>query len=205
MFDYTSDRTGKPRVIFRPVQRITVATMDQHTVQPTLTMGAADRSRQFAELLERHRGIVLKIAASYSREAHGRADLAQEIAAQLWRAFPRWDGARPFATWMYRIALNVAISSLRELSQRDRHDVPLDVDLLGSISDDGTAGENDERVRLLHRCIQRLDPLNRALLLLYLDERSHAEIADVLGLTETNVATKIGRLKLRLRNEMTEA
>lgn len=179
-------------------------------MEPTLSaqapsVQAADRSRQFGELLERHRGIVLKVAASYARDAHDRADLAQEIAAQLWRAFARFDGARPFTTWMYRIALNVAISALRERGRRERHAVALDVDLHEAIGDDGRQTEDGERVRALHRCIRRLDPLNRALLLLYLEERSQAEIADVLGLTQTNVATRIGRLKQRLRDEMRDA
>ena len=73
-----------------------------------------DAQQRFQELLERHRGIVVKVAGSYAWHAEDRADLAQEIAAQLWRAFPRYDAARAFSTWMYRIALNVAISFARD-------------------------------------------------------------------------------------------
>lgn len=170
-------------------------------MQPTLTMDAAGRSRQFAELIRRHRGIVLKIAASYGRDAHEREDLAQEIAAQSWRAFPRYDAARPFATWMYRIALNVAIAALR--ARRDDATVPLDVDLHDTPGDGGDP-EAEQRLRLLRACIARQDPLDRALLLLYLDERSYSEIAEILGISVTNVATKLGRLKLRLRAELSE-
>jgi RNA polymerase sigma-70 factor (ECF subfamily) len=160
------------------------------------------RERFHAEL-ERHRGIVLKVAASYCRDPHDRADLAQEIAAQLWHAFPRYDGTRTFSTWMYRIALNVAISFRRSSGRRERHTVGWDDGAhdVAAAANDGAAGE---RIAALYRCIDRLDPLNRALLLLYLDERSQREIADILGLTETNVATKIGRLKLRLRADLSD-
>jgi RNA polymerase sigma factor (sigma-70 family) len=172
-------------------------------MQQSLAMDAAERGRQFRELLERHRGIVRKVAATYASAAHDRADLAQEIAAQLWRAFPKYDGRRAFSTWMYRIALNVAISSLRSGHQRERHDVPLDERLHDTATESCDDTDAAERVRLLYHCIDRLDPLNRALLLLYLEERSQREIADILGLSETNVATKIGRLKVRIREEMT--
>jgi RNA polymerase sigma factor (sigma-70 family) len=165
-----------------------------------LTMAAADRSGTFRELLERHRRIVFKVASTYCRDPHDRADLAQEIAAQLWRSFPAYDGQRVFSTWMYRIALNVAISFRRHSGLRSRHVVALD-EGLHDLAADG-APSQDDSVQALYRCIDKLDPLNRALLLLYLDERSQREIADILGISETNVATKIGRLKLRLRDEM---
>jgi RNA polymerase sigma-70 factor (ECF subfamily) len=161
----------------------------------------ADAAAQFGALLERHRGIVLKVASTYCRNQADRDDLAQEIAVQLWRSFPRFDPARTFSTWMYRIALNVAISFIRSRHVRDRHSVPLDERVHDTTDERRTDTEADERTTLLYALIDRLDPLNRALLLLYLDERSHREIADVLGITETNVATKIGRLKQRLREE----
>jgi len=165
---------------------------------------AIDLSKEFHELLERHRKIVFKVAASYCRHPDDRADLAQEITTQLWRAFPAYDGQRLFSTWMYRIALNVAISFRRTAQLRDGHAVALDADL-HDIADERADPESDEQVRALYRCIDRLDPLNRALLLLYLDEKSQREIADILGISETNVATKIGRLKQRIRNDMANA
>jgi RNA polymerase sigma factor (sigma-70 family) len=170
--------------------------------QDTTIMAAADLSEQFRELLERHRKIVFKVANTYCRDAHDRADLAQEIAAQLWRAFPGYDSQRAFSTWMYRIALNVAISFRRSSGLRECHTIALD-DELHDLA--GADDAPDERVHLLYRCIDKLDPLNRALLLLYLDERNQREIAEILGITETNVATKIGRLKERLHRDMVEA
>lgn len=161
-----------------------------------------DAQQRFQELLERHRGIVVKVAGSYAWHAEDRADLAQEIAAQLWRAFPRYDAARAFSTWMYRIALNVAISFARDHGQRDKRNVPLDEEMHELADDDVADHERQQHVRLLHRFIRRQQPLDRALLLLYLEDRSQREMAEILGLTETNIATKIGRLKQRLRDEL---
>lgn len=172
-------------------------------MEQTLTMTTADRDGQFRELLERHRGIVFKVANSYARSAQDREDLAQEIAVQLWRAFPKYDGARAFSTWMYRVALNVAISHLRERSRYESHHEALDIAVHDAAASDA-APDADARIRELHRCMARLDPLDRALLVLYLDERSQRDIAEILGISETNVATKIGRLKERLRNDMSE-
>ena len=161
---------------------------------------ARTRRDRFSELLEQHRKIVFKVANSYARLADDRADLAQEIRAQLWRAFPRYDESRSFSTWMYRIALNIAISHLRDAERRDTHTLPLDESahentLVGSIA------EPDERVRALEKFMAQLDALNRALMLLVLEERSYREIAEILGLSETNVATRISRLKQRIRND----
>jgi RNA polymerase sigma-70 factor (ECF subfamily) len=173
-------------------------------MEQTITMDAADRSQQFQELLERHRGILFKVANTYCRDPHDRADLAQEIATQAWRSFASYDSTRVFSTWMYRVALNVAISFRRNSGQHEQHTVAFDADLHDHAAEN-TDVENDDRVRALYRCIDALDPLNRALLILYLDERSQREIAEILGISETNVATKIGRLKERLRNDMSEA
>lgn len=159
-----------------------------------------DARDSFGDLLQQHRGIVFKIANSYATHPEDRADLAQEIAAQLWRAWPGYDDRRTITTWMYRIALNVAISQLRGRSLRDRHHVPFDE---GLHDIDDHAGGPDHDLRVLQQVIARLPPMDRALMLLYLEERSQREIAEILGITETNVATKIGRLKQRIRSELT--
>ncbi len=166
--------------------------------------GLDERQARFQALLEQHRGIVLKVAHTYRRNDADREDLAQEICAQLWRSFGRYDEARPFSTWMYRIALNVAISRARYDGVHNPPTAPIDGEKAALIPA-RAAREPDERIEVLNRVIARLDPLNRALALLYLEERSYQEIADVLGLTKTNVATKISRLKERIRTELTAA
>lgn len=159
---------------------------------------ADETQARFEALFAEHRRIALKVAGTYCADPEDRRDVAQEIAAQLWRAFPAYDESRPFSTWMYRIALNVAISWVRRAS-RDRM-VPVDGASLESVaSPEPEETEADERVRILRRFIAELGDLDRALVLLYLDERSYREMSDVLGITETNVATKLGRIKERIR------
>jgi RNA polymerase sigma factor (sigma-70 family) len=120
------------------------------------TLTGADADAQFAELLERHRGIVFKVAATYCRNPADREDVAQEIVTQLWRAFPRFDATRPFSTWMYRIALNVAISFVRASSVRERHTVALDE--THDVEDSSAIpSDEDERAKLLYAFVDGLD------------------------------------------------
>ena len=156
-------------------------------------------AQAFDALLQRHRGIVLKIAGSYARGAEDRADLAQEIAMQLWRAWPSYDPARSFSTWMYRIALNTAISHLRAQAPASR-DVPLDGHADALVAEGAFDPETHERLGLLRRFMATLGPLDRALLLLYLEERSGREMAEVLGIGQSNVSTRINRIRQRLRD-----
>jgi RNA polymerase sigma factor (sigma-70 family) len=151
----------------------------------------------FTSLLSEHKGIVLKIAHAYARSADDRADLAQEISAQLWRAFPNYDSSRTFSTWMYRVALNVAISHLREHSQRSAH-ISIDDQAIESLPVDQ---HGNEQQALLQKLLAACDPMQRALLILYLEDRSTREIAEVLGISESNVTTKLNRLKTRLREQ----
>ena len=163
---------------------------------------------RFAALLEQHRGIVFKVAATYCRHRDDRQDVAQEIAAQLWRAYPGYDPTRPFSTWMYRIALNVAISHVRSAGARAPA-VSLDDEAHdshpGLAVDDGTAQhEADQQLRALYAVIDRQSPMDRALLLLWLEDRSQREIAEVIGISESNVATKLNRLKQRIREQIAD-
>ncbi len=153
---------------------------------------------RFQALVEEHKKILYKVRNLYCRNRDDRDDLAQEIVVQLWRSFGAFDGRCQFSTWMYRIALNVAISFYRRETTRTRHVISDDERLLNAI--DETAGQSDD-LQLLYGFIAGLDPLNKALILLYLDGNNYLEIADVLGISETNVATKISRLKKTMKRE----
>ncbi|MEO0365407.1 MAG: sigma-70 family RNA polymerase sigma factor [Pseudomonadota bacterium] len=150
---------------------------------------------EFSAKLEQHRGIVSKIVFTYCSNPEDRKELAQEIAAQLWRSYRTYDSDRAFSTWMYRVALNVAILWVRRHARRIRHVVEV-----GGAVDDIAAPERaqDSRAQVLRSVIATLDPMNRALLALYLEARSYREISEILGISETNVATKISRLKRRV-------
>ena len=169
--------------------------------QPAMTRDARTEA-DFVARVERHAGIVRKIAMSYSRTPADRRDLEQEILAQLWKSFPGYDGQRAFPTWMYRVALNVAISIARSRRWRDPEPAPLDDALAETVAGDADAADREHGVRELMTFVAGLDELNRALTLLYLDERSYREIADILGISETNVATRINRVKQTLRARM---
>lgn len=160
-------------------------------------MSTTGHQRAFLERVDGHRGILLKVANAYGRSAEDREDLVQETVAQLWRSYPRFDGRAAFSTWMYRVAVNVAVSFHRGERRRPRA-VPMTESVLESVAVP-EASERDERLDLIHEFINKLEPLDRALMLFYLDDYSHAEIAGFLGISESNVGTKIGRIKERLK------
>jgi RNA polymerase sigma-70 factor (ECF subfamily) len=163
-------------------------------------MRGREQQRAFETLLREHQRIVLKVVSVYARDPEDRRDLTQEICVQLWRSFPSFDEKRArFSTWMYRVALNVAISQMRRSRQEDA----LDPQQLETLAGAEGIAEQDERIEALYGFIKQLDRLNRALILLYLEDRSYDEIAEILGISQTNVATKISRIKQKLRNQMT--
>jgi RNA polymerase sigma-70 factor (ECF subfamily) len=152
---------------------------------------------EFTALIRRHGALIHKIAFAYCREPADRDDLVQDIAAQLWRSRERYDPRFAHTTWIYRIALNVAISFYRrERRHRDQRaaidDHPIAV---------APIEPAPELARLL-RGIAALGPLDRALVVLYLEGSDHAAIAEVLGISISNVGTKLGRIKARLRDAL---
>lgn len=158
-------------------------------------------AQAFETRLDEHRGIVYKIANSYCLDGAERDDLVQEICLQLWRSYPRFDSERRFSTWMYRVALNTAISYSRVRGVRESRAAPFDEATTSGL-EAALPDERDERVELLYGFLRRLGELDRALMVLYLEDRSHREIAEILGVSETNVGTKLSRLKQKIRREM---
>lgn len=159
---------------------------------------SADQDR-FLALLGQHRKILYKVAYAYCRHPEDRRDLVQDMAIQLWQSFPRFDARVQFSTWMYRIAMNVAISFYRSEKRRIRDTLPIEDFGLDITAADGIFDEAGDNMRVLKRLIDALDEMNRALVILFLDGFSHDEIANVLGLTTTNVATRLNRIKQKLQ------
>src|SRR5947207_11527767 len=156
---------------------------------------------QFSALVEEHKGIIHKIANSYCRNAEDRKDLIQEIIVHLWKSHGRYDDRFKLSTWIYRIALNVAISAYRREKKRSERISPMEEIIIEPAAE---SEQPDPKIAALHRIIDQLDELNRALMILYLDDNSYRDIAGILGLTETNVATKINRLKLKIKEQFTQ-
>ncbi len=152
---------------------------------------------EFIEILELHKGILYKVANSYCKDPEDRKDLVQETILQLWRAYGNYNPDFKFSTWMYRIALNVAISFYRKNIIRKTSASPITDQIINfPVLDDGQ--EEDINLQLLHQFIQELRALDKALMLLFLEEKSHREIAEILGITESNVGTKMSRIKAGL-------
>jgi RNA polymerase sigma-70 factor (ECF subfamily) len=156
-----------------------------------------DKER-FLTLIGEHKGIIIKICNSYCRNKADRDDLAQEIIYQLWRSGHSFDPGQRFSTWMYRVALNVAISFYRKSIKES---------IVGSLSGeeesiaDKPADETEDNIHILQQFIYELKELERALMILYLEAKTYREIADILGISETNVATKISRVKEKLKQK----
>ncbi len=157
----------------------------------------------FLAELDAHRKILFKVAHLYCANEADRQDLMQDILIQLWRSFGRFDGRSKFSTWMYRVALNVAISWRRGQRRGLQGSVPLTDAALQNRVIDERSEETPMEVRLLlGELLERLGEFDRALILLYLEGHDHDSIGEVLGISNTNVATRIGRIKQRLRREV---
>jgi RNA polymerase sigma factor (sigma-70 family) len=164
-----------------------------------MQMTTAELQERFAARIDQHKKILWKICTMYCKNRDDREDIAQEILIQLWRSFKSFDDRCRFSTWMYRVALNVAISFYRRDKVRTRHVMAAGPHLLETVQ---AVEEQSEDVRLLYQWIEGQAPLNKALVMLYLDGNSYQEIADVLGITQTNVATKINRLKQIMKRDL---
>ena len=172
------------------------------TMSKTQQDSHSPRADRFVSLLDEHRKILYKVAGTYARGAADRQDVVQEMVVQLWRSFDRYDARSPFTTWMYRIALNVAISWFRAETRNARTIVPAGEAILEVAAAPAESKELEDGLRVLWQAIDGLDALDRALVVLYLDGQSHEAIAEVLGISSTNVGTKINRIKARLRRDL---
>jgi RNA polymerase sigma-70 factor (ECF subfamily) len=153
------------------------------------------RQARFLGLLETHQGAIRKVAALYGRNRADREDLFQEIALQLWRSFDSFRGDSAFSTFLYRVALNTALLRARGAQRRPRIDADAALEEVESPA--GRGGEAE--VERLYAAIRELQAIDRAIVLLVLEERSHEEIAAVTGLTAGNVSVRLSRCKERLR------
>ena len=157
---------------------------------------------EFLTTIDTHKKIIYKVVNSYCKNKEDRKDLEQEIIIQLWNSFDKYNAEYKYSTWMYRIALNVAISFYRKEKKWLVINDFYSEDSIYSIADENeNKTELDHNIKLLQEFINRLNELNKALMLLYLEEKPYDEIAAILGISKTNVATKISRLKLKLKKE----
>lgn len=164
-----------------------------------LMQDSEQTSPDFLTLIEANKRIIFKICNSYCRNTDDREDLAQEMIYQLWKSWSNFDSSYKLSTWMYRIALNVAISFYRA-AQKATPTILMG-DHVIEIADEDLEEGLETNLNALQQFINELNPLDRALMILYLEEKSHKEMAEIIGITSTNVATKISRIKEQLKQK----
>jgi RNA polymerase sigma-70 factor (ECF subfamily) len=154
--------------------------------------------KQFIEIVNTHQGLILKICRMYASSTADVEDLYQEIVLQLWKAFPRFQQASSVSTWMYRVALNTAISGFRRQS-RSLLQRPLGAEY-GELPVIDMPRLEMQYGRQLQAAIQSLNKFDRSLMLLYLEEKTYQEMAEILGISVSNIGVKINRIKKQLKN-----
>ena len=147
--------------------------------------------KDFAALLEKNKMIIYKISFLYSQNSTEKEDLFQDICLQLWKSYKGFRNDSQFSTWLYRVALNTAISQFRKKKVLDTNE------LIGIYYENSTI-DNDNKRNLLYKAIVQLNKIDKALILLWLEEKKYDEIADILGISKTNVSVKLVRIKEKL-------
>ncbi len=158
---------------------------------------SVDRHGMYLDILEKHKGIVFKVARSYCSNEFDREDLVQEILAQIWRSLETYNDNFKITTWMYRVALNVAISFYRKDKTIAYKHTEMEDKLLSY--DMEAERENEQNLSELYAFINGLNDIDKAVLLMYLEGESQSEIAANLDITIANVSTKISRIKQKLK------
>ena len=151
--------------------------------------------KEFLDMISAQKRIIYKVCYVYANDHDDLNDLFQEVVLNLWKSFPRYRGDSKLTTWVYRIAMNTCITFLRRSNTRPQT-IPITADVAGQFADEeGKTGQLQE----LYKLINQLGKLERALILLWLEERSYQEMADILGISKSNVAVKLNRVKEKLR------
>jgi len=156
--------------------------------------------RNFINTIEEHRGIIFKVCKMYCTNEDDSSDLYQDIVAQLWKAWKGFRGEAKISTWIYRIALNTAISGFRK-QKRNPLKNSLDAGKLTIEQEDNLKKKED--IDTLYMAIDMLSDVEKAMMMLYLDEVPYEEIASIMGITQNNVRVKMLRIREKLRKIMT--
>ena len=159
------------------------------------------KENEFIRLVDESQGIIHKVCRMYCDDETHRKDLFQEITLQLWKSYPSFRGVSKFSSWMYRVALNVAIQDFRKEKKRRFL-------FLGrfEFKEPASIPKNeykDERIEALYKAISKLDKIERAIMLLHLDEVANEEIAEIVGITQNYVRVKMSRIRTKLAQTMT--
>jgi RNA polymerase sigma-70 factor (ECF subfamily) len=163
-----------------------------------ITPALASKEKEFAQLIKDNQGLIIKVSRLYTNSLEDEEDLFQEIVLQLWRSYDSFKGNSKISTWMYRVALNTAITLFRKKS-KSLPTNELDINHTDYIEDDD---EKQQQVSLLYTVIKTLPNVERAIVMMYLDDLPYKDIAENLGITEVNARVKMNRLKKTLKEQM---
>lgn len=156
--------------------------------------------QKFVQIINQNQGILHKVCRIYCTNTTEREDLFQEIILQLWKSFPSFRGESKVTTWMYRIALNTAISGIRK-----KKITTTGLELFTYQIADHPQQDNEEELARLYKSIEQLSDVEKSILLLYLEDKPYDEIAEIIGITANHVAVKMSRIKDKLRTLLQSA
>mgnify|MGYP001943770218 CR=1 FL=1 len=154
---------------------------------------------EFVKMIKENEGLIFKITSIYGNSQEDKQDLYQEIVLQLWKSFEKFRHEAKVSTWIYRVALNTAISRLRK--DKKSNETILDDKLMYSLPDNQDS-ILEERSKELYIQIARLNDIEKAVVLLHLENKSHNEISEITGLTVSNVGTRMARIKQKLKENI---
>jgi len=151
---------------------------------------------EFLFLINQHKAIIHKVSKMYMDDAEQQRDLFQEIVLQLWKAYPTFKGNSKFSTWIYRVALNTALVYFKKDKQKvDKTQLDENIDVI----DVNESESKEEKLAYLYKAVQELNAIEKALIFLFLENQSHREIAENLGISEVNARVKLNRTKEKLQ------
>ncbi len=159
-----------------------------------------NRKEDFTKAILDYQGLLYKISLLYTDNPQDREDLYQEMVYQLWKSYDSFKAFSKLSTWMYRVALNTAIYQLKK-SKRTVATTAIDPNLhpMAEYSDQA----DEENLKRIYNQIQKLNLLEKGIILLYLEGKSHEEISEIIGLSKSNVGTRISRIKEKLKKQLT--
>lgn len=156
--------------------------------------------KEFLQIIQKNQGIILKVCNMYCDLQEDRNDLFQEIVVQLWKSYPSFRKESKVTTWMYRVALNTAITSFKKSKRRP------DQNRLSfpnfQIADENYDTDTEENIKLLHKAVKQLSGIEKSIILLFLENKKYEEIAEITGITQNYVRVKMNRIKKKLKKLM---
>jgi len=158
-----------------------------------------DKKEVFITAINNNKGLIYKVASIYTKRTEDRNDLMQEIIFQIWKSFDSFNQKSSLNTWMYRVAMNVAIYNLNNTKRRIQT-VPIEGQFLDFDDEDNSGFE--ERMQILRQHLDNLNLLEKGIVMLYLEDKSYEEISKIVGISESNVGTKLARIKEKLKKQV---